>query len=172
MSGPLNEEKIRYIQQERTRFDAIPEMSRENWRAYDSGEISIAEYNEREAEIKLLMLKQKAFNRVYEQYDHLVNLKHDKGIEGSFVNEISSDFLFNNKNRDLTNGLVFTVLLIAALSPLFPVEYKNGMIAVARAARHGRMKWFAAKHAVGFFVCGCAVRDHVCSAIYQPGQRL
>ena len=150
LSGPLNEENIRRIQQEKTRFDTMPDRSRENWLAYNSGEISIAEYNEREAEIKLLMLKQKAFNRVYEQYNHLMDLKHAKGIDGSFINEISSDYLFNNKTRDLANGLIFTVLLIAALSPLFPVEYRSGMIAVARAARHGRMKWFAAKHAVGF----------------------
>ncbi len=150
VSGELNEGKIKFIEDEKTRFDQLPYEYEKIQKAYSNGEITLLEYNREASELDLFALKRKAFDRVYEQYNYLTEIKITKGLNVGFVNEISSDYLFNDRSRDIINGLIYTILLILCACVIFPADYRNGIISILRCTRNGRFKLFACKHAVGY----------------------
>jgi hypothetical protein len=150
LSGELTGEKIRFIEEEKSRFDQLSLMYAEAERSFAEERITAEQYNERIAELEALAAGQKAFARLYEQYLHLLELEQSRGIRGHLVNEITSDYLFDNPVRDMWNGMFYMILLLLCLHPLFSIDEKTGMSTVLRCTRNGRFALFAAKHAAGY----------------------
>ncbi|RCX16689.1 hypothetical protein DFP94_11136 [Fontibacillus phaseoli] len=152
LSGPLDQEKAAYIEQEKARHDDMGSVRLQNEVAFQNGEITLEQYNQKSSELDELNLKKIAFNKIYQQYSHLVQLQESRDITGSFLNELTSEELFDNRFRDSIVGIVYMVLLTLLLSPLFPNEYRTGMIAVVRSTRKGRWKLFVYKHLIGYLL--------------------
>ncbi|MFD0713796.1 hypothetical protein [Paenibacillus sp. GCM10027626] len=148
LTGSLDQSKINYIVKEQRRFAELPLQYDRMLKQYQEGKLSPAQYLKQKGELDLFSLKEKAFSRVYTQYLHLVEQKETRGINGSFLNELSTNYLFRNHYRDLVNGLTYTILLMLSLSVVFPADYRNGMAAILRSTRRGRLPLFAVKHAI------------------------
>ncbi|NKI22639.1 hypothetical protein HFN20_15670 [Paenibacillus dendritiformis] len=150
ISGAINEDKLNFLQEERARYDDLPRQFAYWYEQYTTGSIDFTVYNTEKVKLEEFAKQAKAFQYIEEQRDYLLRLQEVRGITGSFVNVISSDALFNRKQADLEDGLFYTILLLAGLSPLFALDYRNGMMAILRSTRHGRGKLFLSKHAVAY----------------------
>lgn len=150
LSGELDQDKIAYMQEEKRQFEQLPSRQDNIRQAYEKGEISTAEYTEKLSELEIFNLKREAFIKLEKQYHHLEKLRQETGINGSFVNELASDYLFNNRFKDMLNSLLYTLLLLICLCNLFPMDYKNGIIAVLRCTKKGRFTLFAYKYLIGY----------------------
>ncbi|MCD1258803.1 hypothetical protein B5M42_008135 [Paenibacillus athensensis] len=154
VSGEMNGANLSFIEAEKRKFDSLPDEYASAQAGYQSGKLTLLEYNDTISQLKLFELQRKAFERLYKQSRYLIELQREQEITGSFVNELSSNYIFNNPKRDLLNGLSFTVLLLLCVCTLFPMDYRNSMIALLRCSRRGRWTLFAYKHAVGYLIAG------------------
>lgn len=149
LGGELTAEKEKFIQDEQKHFDNIPLELQKLRNSFVNGNLDKATYTRELNKITLTSEKQIGFERLKNQYQYLTNLKKEKGINGSFICELSSRYIFNNRSRDLYNGLIYCILLIMCLSNIFPMEYKNGMVNVYKCTVNGRIKLFMTKSAIG-----------------------
>ena len=152
LSGKLDEERVNFVEEENERFERLPEEFANVYNSYQEDEITLQEYNQKTSELEAFALKGKAFQNVYDYYQYLLEIKETKGLEVGFVNKISSDYIFDNKSRDIINGILYTVLLILCLCVIFPNDYKNNMIAILKCTKNGRFRLFACKHAVAYII--------------------
>ncbi|MGE6226195.1 hypothetical protein [Paenibacillus chitinolyticus] len=149
-AGGLNEDKLTFLREERARFTALPEQLAYWQTQYTSNKIDLKTYNQEKIKIEEFAKQEKSFLYVEKQKDYLQKLKKERGITGSFINVISSDALFNRQQADLLDSLVYCILLIVGLSPLFALDYKNGMIRVLRSTCKGRWETFASKFSIAY----------------------
>ncbi len=149
LAGELTAEKEKFIQNEQKHFDNIPLELQKLRNSFKNGVLDKAAYTRELNKITLLSEKKIGFERLKKQYQYLANLKKEKDINGSFICELSSRYIFNNKTRDLYNGLIYCILLIMCLSNIFPMEYKNGMVKVYKSTYNGRLRLFAQKGFIG-----------------------
>lgn len=152
LAGELTAQKEKLIQDEQKKFDNIPLELQKLKNSFENNEIGKSEYTRELNKITLLIEKKTGFERLKNQYQYLVNLKKEKGINGSFICELSSRYIFNNRTRDLYNGLIYCILLIMCLSNIFPMEYKNGMVRVYKSTYNGRLRLFAQKGFIGSII--------------------
>lgn len=150
VAGQLNEDKVDYIENEMVAFNRLPQEHELNEIAYRNDEITITEYYERQNELHLFAARSEAFQKVYQQYNHLLWLQETSGIQGSFINEITTDYLFSNQLRDLIHSLLYSALLILFLSALFPLDERNGMNRILRCTQKGRLHLFSTKYIIGW----------------------
>lgn len=163
LNGELNEDKVSIIEEERARFDGAGQTFQRIETSYRNGEITNQQYNEQIGELEHFLLKNKAFLRVYAQYEYLIALEQSKGIKGYFVNEHSSDYFFHNGNRDEMNALLFMFLLLLSLSSLFTYDYRIGMVHLLRSTRRGRLALFISKYGIA-----AAVTIMIWLSLYTP----
>ncbi|NGP60812.1 hypothetical protein FLT15_21520 [Paenibacillus thiaminolyticus] len=150
ISGAINEDKLNFLQEERAKYDDLPRQFAYWYEQYTTGSIDFTVYNTEKLKLEEFAKQAKAFQYIEEQRDYLLRLQEDRGIMGSFVNVTSSDALFNRQQSDLRDGLLYAVLLLAGLSPLFALDYRYGMMAILRSTHHGRGNLFLSKHAVAY----------------------
>ncbi|CAH8704991.1 hypothetical protein M5W83_13260 [Paenibacillus thiaminolyticus] len=150
ISGTINEDKLNFLQEERAKYDDLPRQFAYWYEQYTTGSIDFTVYNTEKVKLEEFAKQAKAFQYIEEQRDYLLRLQEDRGITGSFVNVTSSDALFNRQQSDLRDGLLYAVLLLAGLSPLFALDYRYGMMAILRSTHHGRGNLFLSKHAVAY----------------------
>ena len=152
LAGELTAEKEKFIEKEQNNFDNIPlELQKIN-NSLKNGVIDKDTYTMEINKITLLSEKKIGFERLKKQYQYLLELKEERGINGSFICELSSRYIFNNSTRDLYNGLIYCILLIVCLSNIFPMEYKNGMVRVYKSTYNGRLKLFVHKGLIGSII--------------------
>ncbi|QNU66028.1 hypothetical protein EHE19_014215 [Ruminiclostridium herbifermentans] len=152
LAGELTAQKQKFIQDEQKQFDNIPLELQKLKNSFEKDELDKAEYTRELNKITLFSEKKTGFERLKNQYQYLVNLKEEKKINGSFICELSSRYIFNNRTRDLYNGLIYCILLILCLSNIFPMEYKNGMVRVYKSTYNGRLRLFAQKGFIGSII--------------------
>ncbi|WCF08608.1 hypothetical protein NDS46_01420 [Paenibacillus thiaminolyticus] len=150
ISGVINEDKLNFLQEERAKYEELPQQFAYWYDQYTSGSIDFTAYNTEKVKLEEFAKQAKAFQFIEQQRDYLLRLEQDRGITGSFVNVTSSDALFNREQSDLRDGLLYAVLLLAGLSPLFALDYRYGMMAILRSTHHGRGNLFLSKHAVAY----------------------
>lgn len=163
LAGPLTEEKARTVEQEKQRLDNLPERDLEFARQYDAGEIDYNRYQALMFQQELEKVKQEPFDKVYRQYQNLIELRETRGITGSFVDELSAAEIFQNRQRDLLCGIVFLLLLILSVSGVFPAEFKKGAIQVLRSTRRGGLRLYLCKVALS-----STVAVLLAAAVYIP----
>jgi hypothetical protein len=156
LSGEINQEKIDFIKKEQKSFEDIPREVDNLSTLLAKGEIKGENFRIEMNKVNILSEKGKAFEKLKKQYEYLLKLKEEKGINGSFISELSTDYLFDNKQGDMINGLLFTIILIICISNIFPMDSKNGMLLILKATPYGRMKLFLNKYfianAIAFFL--------------------
>jgi len=149
VSGPLNEEKSRYLEAEKASFDQLAKRVLELEDIYSAGEISRTDYLQRKAELGMFSQQRKAFDRIYGQYNDLRQLQSSDGINGSFINEINASYLFDRPMHDLLYGLLHMTLTVMLTSAIFPIDARKGMASVLRSTLKGRIPLYVSKVAVG-----------------------
>ncbi|WP_098749446.1 hypothetical protein [Paenibacillus sp. EZ-K15] len=148
LNGKLTEDKLAFLREEREKFTTLPDQLAYWKERYKSGEIDLPAYNQEQNNLETFAKQEKSFLYVEEQRDYLLQLREERGITGSFVNVISSDALFNRQQDNLVDGLMYALLLIAGLGPLFSIDYKNDMVKVLRSTSKGRWSLFASKYSI------------------------
>lgn len=145
-TGVLTEDKEEQLQADYNKFNNLPLQYAQLQEAYLNKEIPLEQYNIELAKLDVFSMKKKAFTRVYVQYEHLQKLQLEKGITGSFINEVSSKKLFESRTRDQLNGMIYCFLLLLAIASIFTYEYKNNVVPIVRSTKRGRVSLFAAKY--------------------------
>ncbi len=150
LSGELNATKIRRLEEEKSFFDHLPQELESNRQAFSEHRISVNDYTAKAAELGMFAQKRNSFDKVYQQYQYLLALKKEKGIEAALVNEIASDYVFNNKFRDILNAISISVLIMLFSSSIFTLDDGAGMVSLLRCTKKGRFTLYANKHAVAY----------------------
>ncbi|RAR41013.1 hypothetical protein [Paenibacillus sp. MDMC362] len=148
LNGKLTEDKLVFLREEREKFNGLPKQLAYWKERYKSREIDLTAYNQEQNNLETFAKQEKSFLYVEEQRDYLLRLSEEQGVTGGFVNVISSDALFNRQQDNLLNGLMYSLLLIAGLGPLFSIDYKNDMVRVLRSTSKGRWSLFASKYSI------------------------
>ena len=167
LSGKLDEERVNFVEEENERFERLPEEFANVYNSYQEDEITLQEYNQKTSELEAFALKGKAFQNVYDYYQYLLEIKETKGLEVGFVNKISSDYIFDNKSRDIINGILYTVLLILCLCVIFPNDYKNNMIAILKCTKNGRFRLFVCKTCSCIYNCFYINGYNISASVYK-----
>ena len=152
LAGEITVDKEKFIKDEQNRFNSIPLELQKLRNSLKNGVMDKDTYTQEINKITLLSEKKIGFERLKKQYQYLLELKEERGINGSFICELSSRYIFNNSTRDLYNGLIYCILLILCLSNIFPMEYKNGMVRVYKTTYNGRLKLFVHKGLIGSII--------------------
>jgi hypothetical protein len=149
LAGPYTEEKMNWIMAEQAAIADVPLQMLRLKQDLEAGRITYSDYLIKENELQAYAAKNKALERVLEQAMHLQHLQQTKGITGSFVSELATAYLFEHRLREQFNALLFAALLLLFLSPVFPMDYRQGMIRVIRATDKGKFPLFLCKLAIG-----------------------
>ncbi|MEO3944237.1 hypothetical protein [Gorillibacterium sp. CAU 1737] len=150
LEGMVTEEKLDFLEKERQVYADLPNEEKKLTQDQKLGMILPATYQERLGELQLLATRQKGFQQVMEQADRLEQLNRERGIEGYFVNELASSYLFERPTVQLVQALLLMGLLQVGISSLFPLDSQTGMAAILRTTLHGRRRLFAIKYAAAF----------------------
>lgn len=150
LEGEITDEKNTWIKNEQQRFDNIPNQAKKLAVQMKNHEISKDTYELESMKLSEFAQQIIGFQPAKKQYEYLVKLEEEKGIQGHFISTISSDYLFNNSGRDLLTGLIYSVLLILSLGNIFCCEYNKGMINVIRSTRNGRGRLFFFKSMIAY----------------------
>ena len=145
LAGPIGADKVEIIEREERKFDEIGIKQQEIIQQLKNHEIDYGEYMAQLSEIEGFAQMYKGFSKAKDQYTYLENLEAERGIRGSFISEISSQFMFDNFSRDVILAMIFSVILILAISNVFCAEYQNGMIRIIKSTKNGRSKLFLTK---------------------------
>ncbi len=150
LEGPLDIEKEEYLENEKNSFDNIEQQCIESSILLQEGKITKDEYEVQEIKLDMIKIKQKAFNKVYDQYNYLKTLQSDMGIKGSFVDKGIEDNLFNLKN-ELNRGIYLSFIIIIILSNVFAKEYRTEAIKLITVSKE-RRKVFIYKYLISMLM--------------------
>lgn len=150
LSGAVDEKAKGFMESENLRFIEIGLEEQEGEEAYTSGIISEDAYNLKKTEWNAFKNREEAFRIVALQYAGLLDVQKGKGIDVNFINQITSDELFDRQSRDIMIAILYTALLGMLLSTLFTIDYKNNEIILLRATLFGRGKLFVRKLMIAY----------------------
>jgi len=147
LEGELTLEKELFMENEREHLNTLPQQISVYEKQFTENKITENELKRQQFLLTLEEEKQKPFARVENQYKNLLEMK-EKGVQGSFINEINSDFLFDSYQRDVKNGIMLSVVIILCIGMVFGKEYKNNSISILTTTKNGRAKLFVYKNIV------------------------
>lgn len=150
LTGPLDNEKVVMIQEEQERFNAVASETAKLQEDYSAERVTIDEYVLRKSALELQSQKQLAFARVMDQFRYLQRLEQERGIQGSFVNEINTGYLFDDQGREHWNSIVMSLLIMIGTSLLFAIEPRFRLTGLLLSTVKGRWALFCRKHAAVF----------------------
>ncbi len=142
LEGPMTEEKMDYIIEERVRIDDAKESYEGKLEAHANGWISDEEYREFMDEYTYATQRDEHFRRIEEQADYIVAMQ-EEGREAHFVYDTGWKVVFAQDFDWLLYGVI--LLLFAGL---FADEYRHKTPFILRAAPRGRLRVFAVKYLV------------------------
>ena len=152
LGGEITKDKKSEIEKEKYFFDNVNEYIDNLSFKLSNNEISKDEYlNEQRKISNKLSLYKKPFVDFYNQYLYLNNLKENKNINGNLLDKNISEKLILNKDKDLKEGIITSILLIILLSNIFAFEYKTGNIYLIRGSKN-KKKLFIYKYLISFSI--------------------
>lgn len=149
LAGKLNDDKAEFIKNETMKFENIPKNIRHLNDNLDEGKITISEWNQEIQIMSAFASKSKGFKKIKNQYLYLEGL-YAKGIEGSFIHQATSDYMFDNKVRDLVRGIVCSILMTLCVGGVFANDYVNNIYSIIKCSRNGRLRLCTYKHIMGY----------------------
>lgn len=152
LSGNLDGSKNSFLENEQQRFDHLSVDINSLLEQYNNHEISKEDYRNKSLELSEFAKFYPGFQTVKQQYELLSGLQEQKDISLHFISTIPSSYIFEDSNRDLLLGLLYSVFLILCLCNLFCSEYKNGMINLIRSTKNGRGKLFFKKSFIAYAI--------------------
>lgn len=147
LQGEVTEEKKNYVAEEKVYFDSlyqrIDEYANDDSLSESAKSVAINTIN------GILDTKGKAFGRVTEQYDRLLN-RRDEGKEVSFIDENLYPSFVASPSREWRNLVVLLLVLLISVPFIFTVEYQRDMITLLRSTKFGKIKLYGKKLTLSF----------------------
>ena len=144
-SGRITDQTREEIAQEQAYLAGIPQQQSQLYTQYKDGSLSKEEYQASYSKLQNdLVSLGEGFGMLESQYQKALALE-EEGIAPAIVDTITADYLFDNEERDLQNGLIFLLLLILALSRVFPLDDEKGMSPILQCTLKGRRELVSAK---------------------------
>ncbi len=139
LQGPVTEEKLQYIEQERNYIDGILNSYSEMQSSYQSGKISYEEYKSYTNRYNYANYCKNAFKRLYERKNYLTEVqKLHENVE--FIYEEGIDRMLG-----VSIDIVAVMTAIFICSNTFSVEYDSGFSKILRLTKKGRVITFRTK---------------------------
>jgi hypothetical protein len=146
----------------RERFNNIGLEYAELENKFACGSIDSAEYMRQRFELNDFLKTDQAFEKVEKQYDALRVTADKTGYPVQFISELTTDYIFGEPQRDMLNGILFTIMLTLCLSNVFPYDYKGKMADLANgtkcAKKLRRMK----------FLISCIIVTSLYAMVFLP----
>ncbi|MHA6484234.1 hypothetical protein ACX1C1_20275 [Paenibacillus sp. strain BS8-2] len=150
LTGPLDDEKAVMIREEQELFNAVAAATAKLQEDYSAERVTIDEYVLQKSALELQSQKQQAFARVKDQFQYLLRLEQERGIQGSFVNEINTEYLFDDQGREHWNSIIMTLFIMIGTSLLFAIEPRFRLTGLLHSTVKGRWSLFCRKHVAVF----------------------
>ncbi len=139
LQGPVTEEKLQYIEQEKDYIDGILNSYSEMQSSYQSGKISYEEYKSYTNRYNYANYCKNAFKRLYERRNYLIEVqKLHENVE--FIYEEGIDRMLG---VSIDIAVVMTTIFICGNT--FSVEYDSGFSKILRLTKKGRVITFRTK---------------------------
>jgi len=145
LEGPVTEEKLRYLAEERAMIDETLANQQIMQQAYINEEITFDEYHEYLSDYNYAFSRNELLRIIEDHAEYLRRQKEEKGIDGWFVYDTGWRKLYAG-DADL---FLYTAILLL-LTGTFASEYASrsssgGFSQILRSTKNGREKTFAAK---------------------------
>ncbi|TDT61138.1 ABC transporter permease subunit [Fonticella tunisiensis] len=153
LNGELTIEKMEYLKQEQEKFDKAAEGLRKLGENYAAGEINNAQYTVQSQYYQEILQKQKAFSRVKEQADYIIEQRKNSK-NPYFIYDTGFGLLSTagGNRMDLMSSIKICLVLIVCISSIFANEYSTGTIDLLHVCKNGRGKTFASKLLTGLII--------------------
>ena len=161
LEGEFTVQKEEYILNKAERFNNLPAEAENIWKKLETGEITKNRYDYEMFILDEFGKRRIGFQKVWEQYNYIKAL-NEEGIRAGFVNEFSSDYLFNQTDRNIMSGLFWLLLTLIVSAVVFCQEYKQGMIYIINPAKNGKGKLYLCKSVIAAVFATCFM------AVYIP----
>lgn len=127
-SGLITQQTREEIAQEQSYLASIPQEQSRLYAQYKDGILSKEDYQSEYAKLQNdLVSLGEGFSMLESQYQKALALEAE-GIAPAIVDTITADYLFDNEERDLQNGLIFLLLLILPSAGSFPWMTRRGWL--------------------------------------------
>ena len=150
LKGELSEEKEKFFQNERDRFETVEREQEELYARCQAGEISVQEYQKRSEKLQVNDAKKNALAQVSVQYDTLKKYQN-RGEYVEYINQKGWDRLFGviGRQQYLWNFGKLSFFLILALLPVFLKETRTGVNMLIQSSRYGERALNITKTVIG-----------------------
>lgn len=151
-SGPLTEQRIEQIEQEKERLQGISNEIRHLEQALLEKKIELSDYS---SQMTLLMPQANAssgFYKLYDQMRSLLMLQQSTGQQQTLMSATAGQYLFDHPFRVSLTAIIYMTLLMLSLSTIITSDYRSGMHLLQRSSRFGQTKLLRSKRAVSYIV--------------------
>ncbi|MDD4774742.1 MAG: hypothetical protein PHZ09_14260 [Eubacteriales bacterium] len=139
LRGPVTEEKLQYIEQEKDYIDGILNSYPQMQSSYQSGKISYDEYKSYTNRYNYANYSKNAFKRLYERKNYLIEVpEYYENVE--FIYEEGIERMLA-----VPIDIVAVMTAIFICGNAFAVEYNSGFSKILRLTKKGRVITFRAK---------------------------
>lgn len=135
-AGELTEEKDRLVAEEEQKFANLGTQIQKLEEKQKSGEISLEEKEKEKNKLTKFGEKEKGFQRFLSQYKKLQQ-KRAEGYSVAVIDELSSDQLFDQLQRDTMHAVLYSIFLILSLCNIFPMDQKKLLDSLIHATARG-----------------------------------
>lgn len=144
-AGALTEQSDLAIAQEEKKFAGISNQIQELEEKYSNGQITLEEKEKEIYKLTQFSEKEKGFQRFLSQY-RMLQQKKEQGYRVAVIDQLSSDQLFDQPQRDLLQAMLYCVFLILALCNLFPIDMKKRLDGLIHATNRGGYPLLRVRH--------------------------
>ncbi len=144
VEGAIDEQTDLYFETRKEALTLAQENAEELLTSLKAGTISAAEYQTLSAPYQMLDAEKSTYDRLFMQYTRAKEL-NEQGQKGGIVNELSAQWIFSHKTRDLMIGIWTSLFLTVGTVLLFTREYKYHMLPLLRTTYCGKGRLFAVK---------------------------
>lgn len=143
LEGGTREQTQEMIEKESQRYEQLDELWEEAYLKWEEGEINDRELAQTQDLISEQTKGRNAFARVLERVEYVMDYEKQHGEALELVYEGGWNYLFGREEppykTDMLRAVALVLMMIVALSGVFPMEYSTHMINLMTCYKRGRM---------------------------------
>lgn len=149
-SGPLTEQRIALIEQEKERLQGISNEIQQLEQALLEKKIELSDYSSQMTQLMPQANVVSGFYKLYDQMSSLLVLQQSTGQQQTLMNATAGQYLFDHPFRVSLTAIMYTILIILSLSTMITSDFRSGMHLLQRSSRFGQTKLLRSKRAVSY----------------------
>lgn len=136
LAGPVTQQKVDFLKQEKARFDKLDAAQATLSQQYAEGKLTLAEFMRMSQSLAIQSKGKMAFQQVMERYNYLKKSKRPLSFvyDGGYYRLLGLDGI----DDGLMDALILVIAIIGCFAGVFAIEYKNGAAQLIRAYPKGR----------------------------------